>query len=524
MVNLHPGTLLRPLDRVRLGARFGAGSPAQVPGLVAWYKNTDDKFLTLATSAITQNLDLSGNGNHTAVQGTSTNRPTRTLDVINGLQSALFDGDDDLDIPSGLFSIPSGPNTIFIVAKRDTEAAANEALMWFSEVGVTNDLYIRYGSAAGTIEFSHGGTAIISTGNINTSSQVITCRRSGTTQGISVNGSTEVTNTNAIDGASTDKANIGAATTPSQNVTGAMHEILIYNSSLSASQIAFIEVGLADEYGTYHPSATWINNYSASVQLMIHAAKLNLDHPYVQNAQVPSVWYDTTNSAFVTLVSTAVTQLLDKSGNEIDSEVQGTAAARPTFTAAQQNGLSGAVWDGAGDLLEVATTTLIDNLFAGGGTVFIVHKPGGAGEGNFGRMFEKTSSHILFMNSPSGGATGAAYIRGRDSAIGDWRLDTRPFTDAATTITALTYDSDSVSNNPVFRVNGAVVGNSENSTPVGDLITDAGTNLGIGNRTSADRTYNGAILEIVIFPTALSGADTAISEGVFADKYNITLS
>lgn len=222
-----------------------------LPNLTAWYDFSNAAYLTLSATAITQALDRSGNGNNTAVQGTGTARPTFTAAQLNGLPCAVFDGGDILMMPSALYALPNGANTAFIVAKRDTEAAVSQVLI---SIGIANpaNYNLFMPGTAGRIEFRSNAAAagnVISTGNTNTNYQLIQTRRSGTTQALAVNGGTAQTNTNGTDYASSSAASIGATIGGTGFLTGGYAEILIYNRSLEAAEIAAVNRYLASKWG-----------------------------------------------------------------------------------------------------------------------------------------------------------------------------------------------------------------------------------------------------------------------------------
>lgn len=222
-------------------------------GLQAWYDFTAAKFLTLSSTAITQALDRSGNGNNTAVQGTAAARPTFTAGELNGLPTALFDGGDTLALPSALYTIPSGPNTLFAVSKNTDNLSARRVLA-MTDAG--NGRYrMGYGTAAGgisatTMSFSNTTTNTIgvdNTGSVNPNYQIISCFRTGTTESISINNATAVTNTLAGDITATG-AFIGSQGGTIVFLVGGIAEILIYNRALNSTEIIQVNRYLSQKY------------------------------------------------------------------------------------------------------------------------------------------------------------------------------------------------------------------------------------------------------------------------------------
>jgi len=226
-------------------------SPVQIPSLQAWYDFSDSNYLTLVSTAITQALDRSGNGSHTAVQGTATARPTFTTGSQNGLPVAVFDGGDTLALPSALYAITNGNSTIFTVAKRTTETASQECVLVFSQTGVTRTNQLTFSGTSGSVLYRNNTVAndVTATGNTNTNYSILYGRHSGTTQAISVNNGTEVTNTNATNASTTDMATIGASQGTALYLTGGIAEILVYNRALTAAEIVQVNRYLSNKWG-----------------------------------------------------------------------------------------------------------------------------------------------------------------------------------------------------------------------------------------------------------------------------------
>ena len=231
-----------------IGNRLRVGN-----GLLAWYDVSRDDFLTLSGSKITQCLDRSGNANHSDVQATSSKQPERTEGSLNGLSGATADGNDALDLPSSVYSLAGGNNTIFGVGKRTTEAGDNDSIVAFT-TSSSPRLLIRFGGTSGTVNYrSSASGSILSNGsNTNTKPQMMTGFRSGTTASISVAGGTPVTNTDASDVLNVDSAQLANG---SGGLLGVLYEVILYNRTLT----------------------TWILSYTSAEQTTIHASKLNRD-------------------------------------------------------------------------------------------------------------------------------------------------------------------------------------------------------------------------------------------------------
>ena len=219
-------------------------SAADLLAPTAWY----DAFTT-AAGVVNSWADKSGNGNH-ATQGTGSKQPTCTASQQAGKNGLIFDNGDTLVLPSGLFTIPNGANTLFAVAKLASEAAVTDRIIELSEAGSPrwNLLYL---TTAGQIQFlsrTGNSLSVVSTGNTNTNTNIIMGRRSGTTQAIAINNGTETADTNGANESGCDAGYIGSRLDTDGYLNGTIFEILIYNRSLSAAEIIRINRYLSNKW------------------------------------------------------------------------------------------------------------------------------------------------------------------------------------------------------------------------------------------------------------------------------------
>lgn len=238
------------VGRMNTGVEGRVFRPGNISNLLVWYDFSESAYLTLVSTAITQALDRSGNGNHTSVQGTSTKRPTWAAAQKNGRSTATFDGGDTLACPSALYAVPNGANTIFMVAKRNTEAGTAVYPFNISTGGVQR-YYLRFNSVAGQVLFLNaaaGSGAVTATGT-NTNYQILMGRRSGTTQACAVNNGAEATNTSGTNVTDADGAYIGSLADTGNYLIGGIGEILIYTKSLSTAEIAAVNNYLSKKWG-----------------------------------------------------------------------------------------------------------------------------------------------------------------------------------------------------------------------------------------------------------------------------------
>ncbi len=231
-------------------------NPLKISGgstnLVFW---TTADGLTAGTQS--QLLDISGNANHTAVQGTSTARMTAVANQLNGKTILSADGGDYYTLPSALYTIPNGSYTYFVTSKVNTEATGTVQTALSFREGANNRFSLRYSATvAGTVTAVQGpGNAAI-TGVAGTSYGVYTVTRNSIDITLRVNGGTNGTDNDATSYASIDAGFIGATSGGNQNMTGGIAEILIYNRLLTSSEMLQVEVYLANKWGIYHPYAS----------------------------------------------------------------------------------------------------------------------------------------------------------------------------------------------------------------------------------------------------------------------------
>lgn len=216
---------------------------------VLWLDANDSRTITESGGSVSQWDDKSGNSND-VTQGTGSAQPTTDASTQNGKNVLDFDGGDSLIMPSGLFSIPNGDNTTFVVAQTSLTTTV-QRLIVMSETS-SSRYNLEYESLAGDIEFQSKtavGGAVTKSGITKTNYNIIRARREGTTQALTFNGETEATNLNGASESGVDAARIGSFDGSFENLTGSIAEILIYSRSLSVTEIASVEAYLTNKWG-----------------------------------------------------------------------------------------------------------------------------------------------------------------------------------------------------------------------------------------------------------------------------------
>jgi len=230
------------------------------------------------------------------------------------------------------------------------------------------------------------------------------------------------------------------------------------------------------------------------------------------------LWLDATTGLFdatsggsaVTTDGSAVARWEDQSGNNYHV-TQGTSNNRPVLKTSIRNSKNIIRFDGSNDLL-VSESISSNNLSAM--TCFIVAYVAGFGGGGFGRYFERGSNNKLwFVNQEFGAnrlvAIGAGTFHDTASGsitTGNWYLNSAKW-DGGTNIAT----------NMSQRINE---GNSTRGlTGTGSISSVANTTYQVGNRTAADRAFNGDIAELIIYNVSLSASEITSVEDYLADKW-----
>lgn len=229
---------------MKLGVGLGVGALADltlpkppVAGPLLWVAG-DLSGHTIATGVSKWN-DVSGNGND-LVQATGSKQPLFISSAINGLPALRWDGSNDTMAVS--FASNNNPQTVCAVLKQITQHAggANDQV-WDSVTGThvflsASDIY---GVSAGTFIFNSAALAI-------TSYKVVTTKF-GTSALVRVAGVDQLTGncgTNSFNGFT-----LGSQGDGTRNTNIEVAELLVYDSNLSAPNLALVENYLATKYG-----------------------------------------------------------------------------------------------------------------------------------------------------------------------------------------------------------------------------------------------------------------------------------
>lgn len=219
--------------------------PTDISSMALWLDASDLSSITDAgAGAVSQWNDKSGNARH-ATQSTGANRPvtgTRTLNSKNVLD--FGGGDQQLDLPSGMYGVSAGANTVIVVAAADN--TNNNHRFYNGTISGTTAVTIRYGSTT-TYAVQNRTSLSLTTTTItrDTNAHASGFRRSGTAITGFFNGVEGTAGSNAQD-ATVDALSISH---PTDTIDGLVAEVIVYAKSLSNAELNKVGNHLASKWG-----------------------------------------------------------------------------------------------------------------------------------------------------------------------------------------------------------------------------------------------------------------------------------
>lgn len=220
-------------------------------------------------------------------------------------------------------------------------------------------------------------------------------------------------------------------------------------------------------------------------------------------------WYDTSLATYLTLDGSAITQLLDRSGNANHTDVQATGSKRFNFNSTGLNSLGIAEADG-GDTLELPSA--LYTIPSTENTIVAVVK----------RTSEDASVDSILTMSESGATrfdlafdstSGQLNYRSNDIASGDVQKSGATNTDFQIMIGR----RDTSGNQAISFNNGteAINGNAVNEPGIDSAF--------IGSANDSSNFLIGAFAEILLYNTLLSTGDMFVLYEYMSQKWNITI-
>jgi len=171
---------------------------------------------------------------------------------------------------------------------------------------------------------------------------------------------------------------------------------------------------------------------------------------------------------------------------------------------AELYGGRGLIFDGVVDYLNCGSSSSLDDIWSGGGTLSAWIYPHSVGEGGFGMIANKRAGGnvgwIFHLNDLSSGVCDLRFYQYRATTAGDWITTSREVTINAWNHIVITFDSDSTSNNPLMYVNGTLVALTQTGSQSGAITSDASGEAGA-------YTFNGSISDVKVYSSALTEAE-----------------
>ena len=192
----------------------------------------------------------------------------------------------------------------------------------------------------------------------------------------------------------------------------------------------------------------------------------------------------------------------DEGSGSTWNDQEGTADADGTIDSActwenvpQHMRANGHYFDGFDDREVVPDTTAIQNIWDSGGTYCAWINPASDGLGSVGRIADKNGKWIIWLSADDGSDAEINFLCDFDGvADGQWGTDAKDIPLASWTFIAVTYDSGATTNNPTIYANttARTVGGglTEDATPVGTRVTDAGSDLYVGNDSTIAKSFD----------------------------------
>ena len=181
-----------------------------------------------------------------------------------------------------------------------------------------------------------------------------------------------------------------------------------------------------------------------------------------------------------------------------DHDSLGAANGADASTTAQPGQIGGArQLDGSTSEIDLSANAATNNVFATGGTIEVWLNASTWGEGNLGRIFDKT--WVAFGVGDGLAAGSIFFAQGFSNSNGNWTAGANMQL-AAWTHVVVTYDASSASHLPTVYIDAAPASLSAITSPsFGDTRDDdSGEAAQIGDRASDDRRFDGRLDELRI--------------------------
>ena len=172
------------------------------------------------------------------------------------------------------------------------------------------------------------------------------------------------------------------------------------------------------------------------------------------------------------------------------------------------HGNDGRLFDGLDDKITVPDVASITDIFDGGGTAVAWCNLASDGELSLGYLMTK-GVWVLNVEAQAAGKVKVNFDIVTDDVAGEWITTATEVTLNVWTQIIVTYNSTNLTTDPIIYVNGSAVSVTESQTPTGTRISDAGTDVTVGNDPTQVVTTDGTIGEALLYNRALSAGEVA---------------
>lgn len=466
--------------------------PTSISGLRLWLDAAGSSNFTFSSgTTISTWNDKSGNGRNATPA-------TGAMSYVDASSAVLFvrSSSEFMTLPNNTIPVGSSSFSVFFVFSPTSTGFEIQLLTARSSGG--SIWGIRSGNAGtGTLQTFWSGNNDIQTANLWTAN----ARNMGSffyqasgTRSLWVNGTMGTSDTPSSQTAITENNRIGTlGATAFNTFDGQFHELIIYESSLSATQRYLIEGYLANKWGFNLRLPGQSSPYTGLVVPMRSFVPTDIDGC--------SLWLDAADPSTITLSGNTVTVWADKSGNARNATPLGTGPTR---------GSSAVTFSGTQTMSGSATYLHSSN--DGAWSAFAVFRPTSLAVGNPRILnYQGTPNNVAqFLYVESGTLTTLAWLSGGASLTqafgGSIVSNTTYLVGAVNSASTLTAYRNGVSGTPVSH---------------GALTTASNSTYVLGGMSSTDDRLTGDIYEVVVFSNALTTTQRLHMENYLADKWGL---